>query len=296
MAPEHDLHKMLGRKLTKKRKPLRASSVQYPARLKEGEDAQEDVTAAKGEPAQHLNQSVFSMIAAAGSKVDFNARFEEEESSDSDDENQASANADGVEEHSSHLQTQTQLDKQHEDGLLRREPSRPQGQLVESRSLRSLPKLDLRTIKERKYMSQSLRLPSSETLSQHDGPTGVTPRNAPVMSMMLEAQAELTPSTPHLDIKNTGVIGESQDVIGKETLTSLGTRLMEIFGFEGPEEVVSGNGNDTIDSCQRADRSTEYPCWLLQSVLLQGYMYITQNHICFYSYLPKKSVSLPHCL
>lgn len=35
----------------------------------------------------------------------------------------------------------------------------------------------------------------------------------------------------------------------------------------------------------------EYPCWLLQSVLLQGYMYITLNHICFYAYLPKKSVS-----
>ena len=34
----------------------------------------------------------------------------------------------------------------------------------------------------------------------------------------------------------------------------------------------------------------EYPCWLLQSVLLQGYMYITAHHICFYAYLPKKSV------
>ena len=37
----------------------------------------------------------------------------------------------------------------------------------------------------------------------------------------------------------------------------------------------------------------EYPCWLLQSVLLQGYMYITDKHICFYAYLPKKSVSYP---
>lgn len=31
----------------------------------------------------------------------------------------------------------------------------------------------------------------------------------------------------------------------------------------------------------------------MDMVLLQGYMYITQNHICFYSYLPKKDVSLP---
>lgn len=38
---------------------------------------------------------------------------------------------------------------------------------------------------------------------------------------------------------------------------------------------------------------TEYPCWLLQGVLLQGYIYITSKHICFYAYLPKKAVSLP---
>lgn len=31
----------------------------------------------------------------------------------------------------------------------------------------------------------------------------------------------------------------------------------------------------------------------MQSVLLQGYLYITQNHVCFYAYLPKKSVSQP---
>ena len=243
MAPDYDLHKMLGRKLTKKRKPLRASSVQYPARLKEGEDAQEDVTATKGEPAQHLNQSVFSMIAAAGSKVDFNARFEDEESSDSDDEIQASASPGDGEEPSNHPRTQIQVDPQRDGNHLRTEPSRPQGQSAEPRSLPSLPKLDLRTTKEKKYMSQSLRLPSSEVLSQRDSPVGVTPRDAPVMSMMLEARAELTPSTPLLDTKNAGVVDVDQDLpIGKEAPTSLGTRLMEIFGFERPEEVVSGNG------------------------------------------------------
>lgn len=31
----------------------------------------------------------------------------------------------------------------------------------------------------------------------------------------------------------------------------------------------------------------------MQSVLLQGYMYITAKHICFYAYLPKKAVSHP---
>lgn len=241
MAPDHDLHRMLGRKLTKKRKPLRASSVQYPARLKEGEDAQEDVTATKGEPAQHLNQSVFSMIAAAGSKTDFNARFEDEESSDSDDEIQPSPSPGDGEEQSSHPQTQIRFDAQRDGNHSRTESSRPQGQSAEPKGTPSPPKLDLRTAQEKKYMFQSLRLPPSEVLSQHDNPIGVTPRDAPVMSMMLEAKAELNPSTPLLDIQNTGVVDVDRDVIGKEAPTSLGTRLMEIFGFERPEEVVSGN-------------------------------------------------------
>jgi len=40
-----------------------------------------------------------------------------------------------------------------------------------------------------------------------------------------------------------------------------------------------------------SDNGLEYPCWLLKSVLLQGYMYITTRHVCFYAYLPKKGVS-----
>lgn len=271
MAPEHDLQKLIGRKLTKKRKPLRASSVQYPARLKEGQDFQEDVTAAKGEPAQHMNQSIFSMIAAAGSKVDFNARFEEEESSDSDDEVQASAALDCGEEKSNNPYIQARLDEQHEDNFPKRQLERQQGGPPDHKGLRILPKLDLRTLEEKSYMSQSLRSPSREVLKQHKGPTGVTPRDAPVMSMMLEAQAELIPSAPPLESRDIDV-EDSQLALGKDAPTGLATRLMEIFGFDGPEDVVS-----------------EYPCWLLQSVLLQGYMYITQVHICFYAYLPKKS-------
>ncbi len=240
MAPQHDLHKMVGRKLTKKRKPLRASSVQYPARLKEGEDAQEDVTAARGEPAQHMNQSVFSMIAAAGSKVDFNARFEEEESSDSDDENQASPVPTTVDERSNYPRTQMPLDEHHEDKFQRGSPRTPQGKSAEHEGLHSLPKLDLRTIKEQNYMSQSLCLPSSERLDQQASPTGVTPRDAPVMSMMLEAQAGLTPSTSSLETRNTRV-EDTHLAVGKDAPTGLANRLMEIFGFERPEEVISGN-------------------------------------------------------
>lgn len=31
-----------------------------------------------------------------------------------------------------------------------------------------------------------------------------------------------------------------------------------------------------------------YPAWLLKSVMLQGHLYLTLNHVCFYSYIPRK--------
>lgn len=36
----------------------------------------------------------------------------------------------------------------------------------------------------------------------------------------------------------------------------------------------------------------EYACWLMRTVPLKGYMYVTQNHICFYSSLPSIPVRL----
>lgn len=47
---------------------------------------------------------------------------------------------------------------------------------------------------------------------------------------------------------------------------------MEMFGFAQPEKVL-----------------VEYACSLLQSMLLQGYLYVTEGHVCFYAYLSKKS-------
>ena len=246
MAPQHDLHKVIERKLTTKRKPLRPSSVQYPARLKEGEDAQEDVTAVKSETAQHMNHSIFSMIAAARSKVDFNARFdEEEESSDNDDDLQAPAVPTYLGDHSNPPKALEQLDEQHEDPPPKGRSRRPLGQSAGRRGLRSLPKLDVRTTEEKSYMSQSMRLPSGQASNQYGGPTGVTPRDAPVMSMMLEAQAELNPSTPSLETKNAAA-GDGYLPTSKDAPADLANRLMEIFGFERPEEVISGFLNPIV--------------------------------------------------
>ena len=94
-------------------------------------------------------------------------------------------------------------------------------------------------------------------------------RQAPVMSRMLEARAEVS-SRPSFDVERRSTEMESLSNDGNST--PLAKRLMEIFQFEEPEQVIE-----------------EYPCWLLQSVLLQGFLYITARHVCFYAYLPKKA-------
>ncbi|GAA5892114.1 hypothetical protein JCM8208_001437 [Rhodotorula glutinis] len=51
----------------------------------------------------------------------------------------------------------------------------------------------------------------------------------------------------------------------------LADKLMDVFGLDEPEEVVA-----------------EYPCWLFRAILLQGFLYVTAGHLCFYAYLAQK--------
>ena len=238
MAPEQDLQKRVGRKLTKRRKPIRASSVQYPERLKEGDDAQEDVTAAKGKPAQYMNQSVFSMIAAAGSKTDFHGRFEGE-GSDSEDEQESLPLTPTAEQQPGHPPLGKLVEERHESGVSRAKSGKQHAEFDNDGIRRSLPKLKLRTAREKNYMSQSILLPPKEVSFSPSSTKCFTPRDAPVMSKMLEAQADLSPLERSSEIKESSP--KSQRDTGSEgNAVSLATRLMEIFGFRKPEEVVSG--------------------------------------------------------
>ena len=37
---------------------------------------------------------------------------------------------------------------------------------------------------------------------------------------------------------------------------------------------------------------TEFRCTLLKSIMLQGFMYLTEYHICFHAYFPREQVML----
>ncbi|KAL8655593.1 MAG: hypothetical protein Q9226_002989 [Calogaya cf. arnoldii] len=236
----------------------------FPERLKYGDDAQDDVACTDGKTAQYANQSIFSMIAAAGSKTNFHARFDDE-SSDSDTDRAAPKATAGFAFQDAEASTASRTSNHNR----KQEGVQHDGHPEHRHRRIHLPKLHLRSPKERNYMSQSIHIPSSHRTSSLDIPKQITPRDAPVMSQMLAAQAQShLSSSPRHSMEQE----KAETLASSKNLGSLAARLMEIFGFQTPEEVLS-----------------EYPCWLMQSVLLQGYLYITQAHICFYAYLPKKS-------
>lgn len=244
MPPEEDLQKRVGRKLTKRRKPIRATSVHYPERLKSRDDEHDDVTAPKDNDPKYMSQTVFGMIAAAGSKVDFHARFEEE-SSDSDEEHEASSVPPSIGEHTAQAPSSDDTNKQQEASITKVDSGRKRANNARRVGLPPLPKVKLKTPMEKNYMSQSVILsPKQEIFSRGRG-TSVTPRDAPVMSKMLEAQAELSPYTLPSNT-DFSAIERPTESEGKAVPISLATRLMEIFGFDKPEEVVSGMLSRTI--------------------------------------------------
>ena len=205
------------------------------------------------------------MIAAAGSRTDFHTRFDE--SSDSEEEDT---------DKQQHTSTLGEEGPQKPSNPLERLSGRKDGdkehqeQLSKHKVLKSLPKSSVKSHRDKQSKSRE-RSPSDKASPWST--KSMTPRDAPMLSRMLTAQAEFDASSLSTELrKEAADVTEGRGRGDSSPATLLAVRLMEIFGFDKPEKVIA-----------------EYPCWLLQSVLLQGYMYITQLHICFYAYLPKKS-------
>lgn len=261
-----------GKKLQKRNAPPnRLPSNQLPARLRFSEDAQDDVTAptrGSGAPAQYMNQSIFGMIAAAGSRTDFNQRFDESTDSETD-------LATKEQRESKRRVSQRRTKAINEPQALEEEeqPSdaRKKKRLSLHRLTQSVPKLSIRPYKIRQVPPPK----DSHLSTDESGDEGTSnPRNAPMMSRLLTAEAkfEATESAADEESRSTKSLERARTRAESSPATLLALRLKEIFGFEKPEAVVA-----------------EFPCWLLQSVLLQGYLYLTRQHICFYAYLPRKT-------
>ncbi|KAF2101613.1 UDP-Glycosyltransferase/glycogen phosphorylase [Rhizodiscina lignyota] len=274
MASEERLRERLGRRLTKRKAGDKKVSMDIPEHFKDGDDADEDVTAPKGKnAAQYMHQSIFSMITAAGggAQVNYQSRFD-------DDPSESEEDGDGDKQE--HAGQHTRIN----DGAHEGSPSQLSSSTKRKiKLMRSLPRLTkMRRPKDQREpstdpMSSSQILPPKKQWQQEldeedDAAKGSS--EAPILSRMLTARAELEEADPESPVhKSKGEVD-----VGTHSVTGtvgLAQRLKEIFDFDDPEEVI-----------------TEYPCWLLQTVLLQGYMYITQKHVCFYAYLPKKETTV----
>ena len=218
---------------------MRASSVQYPERLREGDDTQEDAAAVDGRPAQYMNQSVFSMIAAAGSKADFHSRFDEG-SSESDEEQGTSKPCHSVNDLDSTTSPSSRYNGVHEEPIRRASSGKHKKKAEESKGFHALPKLNLRAINEKHDSSHNHTLPlPGDCSTSQSSPDKVTPRDAPLMSKMLEAQGAMSPSDL-LSEKGKQDVADSEGADIETSPTTLVLRLKEIFGFEKAEEVIAG--------------------------------------------------------
>lgn len=273
MASDDVLREKVGRRAANRKTGLLRSSMDIPEHLKHGDDEHEDVTAATGKNReQYMHQSIFSMITAAGHRgrrTDFISRFDEDPSESEED--------------GEHTQRQSQTataGDELKDQHTKAEASKPSKS--GNKLLQSLPRLDkLRHRKDKQpsadAMSSSQILPprpqwQEEAKTEEEEQEPVS--EAPMLSRMLTARAEMEASEPSPAAQKS----KDEVVVGTTSVmspVSLAERLREIFAFDEAEKVIA-----------------EYPCWLLQTVLLQGFMYLTQKHVCFYAYLPKREVSL----
>ncbi|KAF3013071.1 Sterol 3-beta-glucosyltransferase [Neopestalotiopsis sp. 37M] len=297
-SSEEATRRRVNKKLHKKRREEHQPTMELPDRLKEtGDEADEDVLPQQGghQMFMNMNQSIFGLIAAAGSTADFNDRFEEQYSDEDEagDQKLETRKGKGKGPEREDIATSQILRKASPEKT--EKTNKKHRRRLSAQLLHSLPQLPRLTSKS-KSRSSKLKSPPTEPNAGLNGAdahqdaflqearpsnlqspnievtaTDRDARAAPVMSRMLEARAEMA-ARPSFDLERLssdlrrgGDAGENED-------TELAVRLKEIFEFDQPEKVLE-----------------EYPCWLLQSVLLQGYMYITARHICFYAYLPKKA-------
>lgn len=265
MESEYNLREKVGRRLhRRKRDPSRKVSLDIPERFKHGEDAEDDVTAPTTREGQYMYQSVFGLIGKVASQAEFNSQIREESS---DDEDRAKG---GKSERNDELKVLK--GRQNERPEASRKPSGHRRLLSDNKLSMSLPKLRLKPRSRENEEADNDRMSSSQILSRPSERQTVEPLRPDTIARdtRLGVGARADPAEQDLD-----GLSEEERTPGTSQLggplESLPQKLAAIFQFGSVEEVIS-----------------EYPCWLLQSVLLRGYLYITQKHVCFYAYMPKK--------
>ncbi|KAF9478691.1 glycosyltransferase family 1 protein [Pholiota conissans] len=117
-------------------------------------------------------------------------------------------------------------------------------------------------------------LPEEEDISQSDDDLGndfeETPR--PPNEIPSQLQDELKESSRNMTpFKAMKERAGSMATVRLNRRARLAEKLKEVYDLEDIREVWA-----------------EMPCWLLRSVLLQGYMYLTNTYLCFFAHMPSR--------
>ncbi|OJJ56851.1 hypothetical protein ASPSYDRAFT_33013 [Aspergillus sydowii CBS 593.65] len=278
-----DAKRRVERKLSGNKQSISRSmfSSPFPERLKEDyDDSQMDYTAPpgggkSGDGLQYMHQSVLSLIAAVGSRTESGARFDSSSDSEEHTDKKSPQLSDKPSGEQNTAPSETGGTKQVPSAPETRTSSKKRGRrhrrsISDHKLFRPFKSGTINQDKERDEPSISGRLSPLPVLPR---PRSATPRAAPILSRMVEARALLdTEESPEESSPSSSQEGKNVNFSQQSSASPLSLRLMEMFHFATPEKVV-----------------VEYSCYLLQSMLLQGYMYVTEGHICFYAYLPRKS-------
>ncbi|KAI0274778.1 hypothetical protein BC834DRAFT_814654 [Gloeopeniophorella convolvens] len=109
------------------------------------------------------------------------------------------------------------------------------------------------------FEAPRLTIPSRK-LSLRDGPVTLSP--------VLEHPFPKLDSRHHLE--RSGSMSTVKTVKLSRRVR-LAEKLADVFEITGINEVIA-----------------EMPCWLMRSVLLQGYMYLTNSYLCFFAHMPSR--------
>lgn len=230
----------------------------FPEQLKrkDGDDEQEEdvlpVSLGQGKrPFINMNQSIFGIIAAAGPKVDFHNRFEGQSSDeeDADDSDETKHNQGAKKDAAADPMAQTTiLVKPGSKGHRSHWRKFSEGKLVNSVPMLSRLSSKSRSSKESKKSVSQIQEESEPELLAGDTsaiPTIAENSLAPVMSRMLEAQAEAA-ARPSFDLerRSTDKAREASDLTDTGP-KKLSKGLQKIFEFDEPEELISGRSSMT---------------------------------------------------
>lgn len=239
-----------GRRLTKKRKEPRRVSLDIPERFRDGDDAQEDVTAPKRKDAMSMNQSLFSMIARAGqqSQSDLHA-MQDIDSGDSDDGRKPTDGPyhglDGAARLSRISTSKDFHNSSDGTGDGRRSMDKHRRALSEHKLLRPFPKLHGSGRREsHTEPRRSDAMSSSQLLAR-------PPESEPIRHSQGDHSSKGQAQTPtdELRAENRGAGDKTSRSAGTAGVAkgtapaTLAKRLHQIFEFESLEEVISGRPN-----------------------------------------------------